>query len=143
MSSWFPPLFLDWIFIVLVAPFLLAGITMTICILSTGRYLFRRRCYSLALVIARIECLFVLFGTILGVFTFIALSRELVKALFLAAFATIPTARQFVDETTSSRYNKSLRNGRIFFFQSPRRNPAKEIARSAGDVFGFRHAAVD
>src|SRR5206468_7996356 len=66
MSGWFPPVFLDWIFIVLVAPFFLAGITMTICILSAGRYLFCRRCYSLALVIARIECLFVPFGTILG-----------------------------------------------------------------------------
>jgi hypothetical protein len=32
MSSWFPPVFLDWIFIVLVALFFLAGITMTICI---------------------------------------------------------------------------------------------------------------
>ena len=98
----FRPVFLDWIFIVLVAPFFLAGITMTICILSAGRYLFCRRCYSLALVIARIECLFVPFVTILGVFTFIALSRESVKALF-PALATIPTARR-----TARRRNNTI-----------------------------------
>jgi hypothetical protein len=42
------------------------------------------------------ECLFVPFGTILGVFTFITLSRESVKALFSGALATIPTARRTV-----------------------------------------------
>jgi hypothetical protein len=37
---------------------------------------------SFALVIACIKCLFVPFGTILGVFTIVALSRESMKALF-------------------------------------------------------------
>ena len=103
MSGWFPPGVPRLDLIVLVAPFFLAGITMTICILSAGRYLFCRRCYSLALVIARIECLFVPFVTILGVFTFIALSRESVKALFSAALATIPTARR-----TARRRNNTI-----------------------------------
>ena len=56
-----------------------------------------------ALVIARIECLFVPFVTILEVFTFIALSRESVKALFSAALATIPTARR-----TARRRNNTI-----------------------------------
>jgi hypothetical protein len=55
---------------------------MAICILIAGRCLSRRKGYSFALVIACIECLFVPFGTILGVFTIVALSRESVKALF-------------------------------------------------------------
>ena len=78
-----PPAFLGWLFIVLGAVLFLAGVTTTaICILMAGRCLSRRKSYSLALVIACIECLFVPLGTILGVFTIVALSRESVKALF-------------------------------------------------------------
>jgi hypothetical protein len=55
---------------------------MAICILIAGRCLSRHKGYSFALVIACIECLFVPFGTILGVFTIVALSRESAKALF-------------------------------------------------------------
>jgi len=69
-------------FIVLGAVFFLAGIIMAICILIVGRCLSRRKGYSFALVIACIECLFVPFGTILVVFTIVALSRESVKAAF-------------------------------------------------------------
>jgi len=80
-----PPAFLGWIFIAVGLVFFLAGITMTICILIAGQCLSRRKAYSFALVIACIECLFVPFGTILGVFTIVALSRESVKALFAQA----------------------------------------------------------
>jgi hypothetical protein len=85
-----PPAFLGWIFIVLGAVFFLAGVTMAICILIAGRCLSRRKRYSFALVIACIECLFVPFGTILGVFTIVALSRESVKALFSGAQTPAP-----------------------------------------------------
>jgi hypothetical protein len=77
-----PPAFLGWMFIVLGAVFFLAGVTMAISILIAGRCLSRREGYSFTLVIACIECLFVPFGTILGVFTIVALSRESVKASF-------------------------------------------------------------
>jgi hypothetical protein len=77
-----PPAFLGWIFIAVGAVFFIAGLTMAICILIAGRCLSRRESYSLALVMACIECLFVPFGTILGVFTIVALSGESVKALF-------------------------------------------------------------
>ena len=77
-----PPAFLGWIFIVLGAVFFLVGVTMAICILIAGQCLSRRKGYSFALLIACIECLFVPFGTILGVFTIVALSRESVKTLF-------------------------------------------------------------
>ena len=78
-----PPAFLGWIFIVLGALFFLAGVTMAICILIAGRCLSRRKGYAFALVMACVECLFIPFGTILGVFTIIALSRESVRTLFL------------------------------------------------------------
>ena len=80
-----PPEFLGWIFIALGALFCLAGIIMAVCILIAGRCLARHKNYSFAIVIACIECLFIPFGTILGVFTIVALSRESVKALFSTA----------------------------------------------------------
>ena len=80
-----PPEFLGWIFVGVGSFLFLLGITMAICILIAGRCLFRRKGYSFALVMACIECLFVPFGTILGVFTIIALSRESVCRLFSTA----------------------------------------------------------
>ncbi len=79
------PEFLGWIFVVLGLLLFLLGIAMAICILIVGRCLSRRKHYTFALVMACIECLFIPFGTILGVFTIIALSRESVKELFAAA----------------------------------------------------------
>src|SRR5262245_11612767 len=77
-----PPALVGWIFMALGVFFFFAGLTMAICILIAGRSLALRKRYSFALVIACIECLFVPFGTILGVFTIVTLSRESVKASF-------------------------------------------------------------
>jgi hypothetical protein len=82
-----PPEFLGWIFIVMGSLLFLLGIAIAICILIAGRSLALRKRYSFALVMACIECLFVPFGTILGVFTIVALSRESVRALFSKATA--------------------------------------------------------
>ena len=80
-----PPEFVGWIFVGLGLVLFLLGIAMAICILIAGRCLSRRKAYSFALVVACIECLFIPFGTILGVFTIVALSRESVRTLFLTA----------------------------------------------------------
>ena len=80
-----PPEFLGWIFAVLGSLLFLIGIAMAICILIAGLSLALRKRYSFALVMACIECLFIPFGTILGVFTIVVLSRESVKALFSTA----------------------------------------------------------
>jgi hypothetical protein len=80
-----PPEFLGWIFAVLGSLLFLMGIAMAICILIAGRSLALRKRYSFALVLACIECLFVPFGTILGVFTIVVLSRESVRGLFSTA----------------------------------------------------------
>jgi hypothetical protein len=82
-----PPEFLGWIFAVLGLGLFLIGIAMAICILIAGRSLALRKRYSFAFVMACIECLFVPFGTILGVFTIVALSRESVKTLFTVSQA--------------------------------------------------------
>jgi hypothetical protein len=77
-----PPEFLGWIFVGVGSFLFLLGIAMAICILIAGRSLALCNRYSFALVMACIECLFLPFGTILGVFTIVILSRESVKALF-------------------------------------------------------------
>ena len=85
-----PPEFLGWIFAVLGALLFLIGIAMAICILIAGRSLALRKHYSFVLVMACIECLFIPFGTILGVFTIVVLSRESVRGLFSTASAQTP-----------------------------------------------------
>jgi len=80
-----PPEFLGWIFAVLGSLLFLMGIAMAICILIAGRSLALRKRYSFAFVMACIECLFIPFGTILGVFTIVVLSRESVRGLFSTA----------------------------------------------------------
>src|SRR5213078_2119493 len=85
-----PPEFLGWIFAVLGSVLFLIGLSMAICILIAGRSLALRKRYSFAFVMACIECLFIPFGTILGVFTIIVLSRESVRRLFSTASAQAP-----------------------------------------------------
>ena len=85
-----PPEFLGWIFAVVGSLLVVTGIVMAICIFIAGRSLALRKRYTFALVIACIECLFVPFGTILGVFTIIVLSRESVRELLSKATAQSP-----------------------------------------------------
>ena len=82
-----PPEFIGWIFAIVGSLLFLLGVAIAICILIAGRSLAKRTRYWFALVVACIECLFIPFGTILGVFTIVVLSRESVKALFSAAQA--------------------------------------------------------
>ena len=67
----------------------LLGIAIAICILIAGRSLAKHRHYWFAFAIACVECLFIPFGTILGVFTIIVLLRESVKALFAATQTSV------------------------------------------------------
>jgi hypothetical protein len=85
-----PPEFLGWIFVALGTFFFLLGITVAVFILVAGRTLAKRRRYRFAFVVACIECLFMPFGTILGVFTLVVLSRESVKKLFYLEPSTPP-----------------------------------------------------
>src|SRR5436305_12527194 len=74
-----PPAVLGWVFIVLGALFFLAVATMAICILIAGRSLALCERYSLALVMACIDCLLLLSGTVLGVCSIVVRSREWVQ----------------------------------------------------------------
>jgi hypothetical protein len=77
-----PPAFLGWFFVIFAALFILLGWTFAVFVLTAGRFLARRQRYLFCLVMGGVECLFMPFGTVLGVFTIIVLMQEPVKRLF-------------------------------------------------------------
>jgi hypothetical protein len=79
-----PPEVLGWIFIGFGCAFFLVGLSVAVCILLAGRSLTKQKRYWFVFVVACLECLFIPFGTILGVLTLIVLSRESVKTQFSA-----------------------------------------------------------
>jgi hypothetical protein len=79
-----PPSGVGWLFVLLGGFFILIGWTMAVCAIAAGRQLKRRRAHTFCFVVACIECLFMPFGTVLGVFSIIVLQRDSVKQLFAA-----------------------------------------------------------
>ena len=77
-----PPAALGWVFVGLGIFLFLLGAVFAFVLALASRSLSRRKHYWFAFVVACIECIFVPFGTILGVFTIIVLSRQSVKTLF-------------------------------------------------------------
>lgn len=55
---------------------------MALVMIFSGSFLRKRRHYMFSFVVACVACAFVPFGTVLGVFTIIVLSRESVKSLY-------------------------------------------------------------
>jgi hypothetical protein len=80
-----PPAIVGWLFIILGGGFFIAGQSLAICIIIAGRFLAQRKRYLFVFLIACCECLFLPFGTVLGIFTIVLLSRESVKAAFDSA----------------------------------------------------------
>lgn len=71
-----------WFFIAFAGAFILCGFTVAVLTALAGRFLRQRRRYTFCLVIAAIECLFMPFGTVLGVFTLVVLARTGVRDMF-------------------------------------------------------------
>lgn len=78
----FPFSMMGWFFIVFASCFILCGLAFSICLALAGRYLSLRRHYYFCFVMAALACMFMPFGTVLGVFTIILLTRDSVKAQF-------------------------------------------------------------
>lgn len=55
------------------------GLAFSIAVALSGRFIMQRTHYLYSFVLACVECMFVPFGTILGVFSIIVLSRPSVK----------------------------------------------------------------
>ena len=77
-----PPPFLAWFFVIAAALAILAGWTLAGLFLLAGRNLARRRRYLFCQIVAGIGCIFMPFGTVLGVFTLLVLARPSVRELF-------------------------------------------------------------
>jgi hypothetical protein len=88
-----PPAFIGWFIIIFAGTFILCGWAMAIAILLAGTKLKARRSWTYCLVVGALECMFMPFGTVLGVFTIVVLLKEPVKALF-AAQAPTPGSHQ-------------------------------------------------
>jgi hypothetical protein len=87
------PLFFGWFFIIIGAVLIVLGWAFSTCIVIAGRFLARRIHYMFCIVIAAIECIFMPFGTVLGVFTIVVLARPSVREMFeLNAMSQSPAA---------------------------------------------------
>jgi len=76
------PLVIGWVFIIIGTVFVVLGWAFAFCVLLAGRYLARRVHYLFCMVMGAIECIFMPFGTVLGVFTIVVLARPSVKTMF-------------------------------------------------------------
>ena len=79
-----PPPFVGWLFVAMGSVFIVAGWTIATLVFLAGKNIARRRRHSFCVVAAAVACLFMPFGTILGVFSLVVLNRPSVKLLFEA-----------------------------------------------------------
>jgi hypothetical protein len=77
-----PPAFVGVIFIVIGAVVVLMGWTLAVLLFVAASKLKKRKSRTFCIVIAALECFWMPFGTILGVFTLVMLTKDSVKALF-------------------------------------------------------------
>ena len=78
-----PTPFMGWMLVIMGTVFILLGWSLAVCILIAGRKLKRRKNRLFCMVVAGIECAFTPFGTVLGVFTLVILSKDSVKEIFV------------------------------------------------------------
>jgi len=77
-----PPAWFGYFFIIIGGLFVLIGWTAAIATFISGRYIAKRRRRMFSFVMGAILCMFMPFGTVLGIFTIIVLSKESVQRLY-------------------------------------------------------------
>jgi hypothetical protein len=77
-----PPALIGWFFVAFASVFILLGWTFAVLVLIAGRCIAHRKRHTFCFVMACVECLFMPFGTVLGVFTILVLNRASAKDLF-------------------------------------------------------------
>ncbi len=77
-----PPPFMGWFFVIIASVLIFSGLAFAVLLVLAGRFLSRRSHYLYCLVLAGVSCIFMPFGTVLGIFTIITLMREETKKLF-------------------------------------------------------------
>jgi len=76
------PRFVGWLFVLMGSLFVLGGWALAAAMVAAGRMLRRRKSRTACQVIAALECLLMPLGTLLGVFTLMALSQDRAQELF-------------------------------------------------------------
>ena len=76
------PPFIGWFFIIFPAVFILGGWTVSGLVIYAGCKLRQHQMRTFCIVVAALECMFAPFGTILGVFSIVVLTRDSVARLF-------------------------------------------------------------
>jgi hypothetical protein len=76
-----PPLF-GWMFLGAGLFMIVAGMTLSICTILSGKKLASREGYWFSFVVACVQCMFMPLGTVLGVLTIVVLQRESVKNMY-------------------------------------------------------------
>ena len=80
-------------FVIIPACIILEGWALAGSMFAAGYFLSARKYHTFCLVVGGVECIFMPFGTVLGVFTIILLVKPEVKALFEGTVtAELPTA---------------------------------------------------
>jgi hypothetical protein len=77
-----PAQMIGWFFVIFAGTFILCGLAFAVAVFLAGRSLAHRTRYLYCLVMAGVECIFMPFGTVLGVFTILVLLRDSVKGMF-------------------------------------------------------------
>jgi len=80
------------LFVVMATVFIVFGLVFALATALAGRAIRQHRSYTFCLVMAGIECLFMPFGTVLGVLTLVKLVQPQVKAAFGRVEAQTPAA---------------------------------------------------
>lgn len=76
------PPFIGWFLVIFPAIIILTGWTVSGLVVFAGCKLRQRQMRTFCIVVAAIECMFAPFGTILGVFSIVVLTRDSVARLF-------------------------------------------------------------
>lgn len=79
-----PPPVVGWVFLIVGVTCVLAGLAFAVLMLIGGRRIRARRSYTFCVVVAAVSCMFMPFGTVLGVLALVLLVKPEVKALFAA-----------------------------------------------------------
>lgn len=76
--------FMGFFFVLFALTFMLCAWSLAVVVILGGRYLSQRRHYRFCMFAGGAACLFMPFGTVLGVFTILVLNRTSVRELFVA-----------------------------------------------------------
>lgn len=74
--------YVGWLFLFFGSAAITFGWAQAICTLIAGLYIKNHKCHTFCVVVAAINCMFMPFGTILGVFSLLVLLKPEVRQLF-------------------------------------------------------------